>query len=125
MCRRSAVNSVEAGVTIVTGHDHRADVVPYTDRRGMRYGVRTGMMAETPLGPQFRDYLEAKRNNWQSALGVLTYKDGELLQPELCLRRDYNVVEFRGERIVLDPNHALCDYDSEQTIKARAKKRKA
>jgi len=91
-------NTVESGVTIVTGHDHRADVVPYNDRRGRRYGVRTGMMAESSLDPQFRDYLEAKRTNWQSAIGVLTYCGGDLLQPELCMRVSDGVVEFRGER---------------------------
>ena len=91
-------NTVEAGVTIVTGHDHRADVVPYTDRRGSRYGVRTGMMADSPLDSQFRDYLEARRINWQSAIGVLTYSGGELLMPELCLKVRDGLVQFRGER---------------------------
>jgi hypothetical protein len=90
-------NTVGAGVTTVTGHDHRADVVPYNDRRGRRYGVRTGMMADSPLDSQFRDYLEARRVNWQSAFGVLTYKAGELLMPELCLKVRDGVVEFRGE----------------------------
>jgi Calcineurin-like phosphoesterase len=90
-------NTVEAGVTVVTGHDHRADVVSYTDRRGRRYGVRTGMMAETPLDGQFVDYLEARRINWQSAIAVLTYRDGNLLYPELCLKAEPGLVEWRGE----------------------------
>jgi len=92
-------NTVESGVTIVTGHDHRADVVPYTDRRGTRYGVRCGMMAEASTDGQFRDYLEARRINWQSAIGVLTYQGGRLLMPELCLQREPGLVEFRGEFI--------------------------
>ena len=92
-------NTVEAGVTIVTGHDHRADVVPYTDRRGTRYGVRTGMMAESPLNDQFRDYLEAKRVNWQPACAVLTYQGGRLLMPELCMQEEPGMVQFRGEFI--------------------------
>lgn len=94
-------NTVEAGVSVVTGHDHRAEVVPYTDRRGMRYGVRTGMMADSALDPQFRDYMEAKRTNWQSAVGVLTYRGGDLLYPELCLKVKDGMVEFRGERLTV------------------------
>lgn len=92
-------NTVESGVTLVTGHDHRADVVPYTDRRGTRYGVRCGMMAESPVDSQFRDYLEARRINWQSAIGVLTYQGGVLLMPELCLQYEPGLVQFRGEFI--------------------------
>jgi len=92
-------NTIESGVTLVTGHDHRADVVPYTDRRGTRYGVRCGMMAESSVDGQFRDYLEARRINWQSAIGVLTYQGGRLLMPELCLQREPGLVEFRGEFI--------------------------
>jgi hypothetical protein len=89
-------NTVNAGVTLVTGHDHRADVVPFNDRRGRRYGVRTGMMADSPLDSQFRDYLESRRVNWQSAIAVLTYVSGVLLYPELCLKVDDGKVEFRG-----------------------------
>lgn len=94
-------NTVEAGVTIVTGHDHMAKVTPFSDRRGTRYGVQCGMMADSQLDPQFRDYCEGKRGNWQSAIGVLTYKDGELLFPELCLRVRDGVAEFRGERFAV------------------------
>lgn len=94
-------NTKEAGVTVVTGHDHRADVVTYNDRRGRRFGFRTGMMADSPLDSQFVNYLEARRVNWQSAFGVLTYRDGELLYPELCLRVRDGLVEFRGERFLV------------------------
>lgn len=90
-------NTKEVGVTIVTGHDHRADVVPYDDRRGRRYGVRTGMIADSARGPQFVGYVEARQCNWQSGLAVLTYKGGMLLQPELALRVDESHFQFRGE----------------------------
>lgn len=92
-------NTKETGVTLVTGHDHRADVVPYDDRRGRRYGVRTGMMADSGRDPQFAGYTEARSLNWQSAIGVLTYRDGMLLCPELALRIDDNRFEWRGEVI--------------------------
>jgi hypothetical protein len=90
-------NTKETGVTLVTGHDHRADVVPYDDRRGRRYGVRTGMMADSARDPQFISYVEARQCNWQSGIAVLTYKNGLLLQPELALRLDDKHFQFRGE----------------------------
>lgn len=92
-------NTKESGVSIVTGHDHRADVVPYNDRRGVRYGVRAGMGADAPRDPQFVHYLEGRTANWQSAMAVLTYKDGRLLCPELALRVDEDSFQFRGEVI--------------------------
>lgn len=92
-------NTKEVGVTMVTGHDHRADVVAYDDRRGRRYGVRTGMMADSGRDEQFAGYLEARCVNWQSGIAILTYKAGMLLQPELALRIDDNHFQFRGEII--------------------------
>lgn len=92
-------NTKESGVTMITGHDHRADVVAYDDRRGRRYGVRHGMTADSSRDPQFVNYLEGRLTNWQSALAVLTYKDGVLLQPELALRIDDHSFQFRGEVI--------------------------
>jgi hypothetical protein len=90
-------NTKESGVTIVTGHDHRADVVPFDDRRGRRYGVRHGMTADASRDPQFVNYLEGKLTNWQAAIAILTYRDGVLLQPELALRFSDDTFQFRGE----------------------------
>lgn len=92
-------NTKESGVSMVTGHDHRADVVPYNDRRGRRYGVRHGMGADSPRDPQFVNYLEGRTTNWNAGIAVLTYKDGELLYPELALRIDEERFQFRGEVI--------------------------
>jgi hypothetical protein len=92
-------NVKDSGVSMVTGHDHRADVVAFDDRRGRRYGVRAGMGADSSRDPQFVHYLEGRKANWQSALAVLTYRNGVLLQPELALRVDENSFEFRGEVI--------------------------
>lgn len=92
-------NTVKAGVNIVTGHDHVADVRPYDDRRGRRYGVRHGMGADSARDPQFVNYLEGRKPSWQSGMAVLTYKDGNLLMPELALRWDDDSFQFRGEVI--------------------------
>lgn len=92
-------NTLKAGVNIVTGHDHVADVKAYDDRRGRRYGVRHGMTADSARDPQFVNYLEGRTPSWQAALAVLTYRDGVLLQPELALRYDEHSFQFRGEII--------------------------
>lgn len=92
-------NTVSSGVNIVTGHDHRADVVPYNDRRGRRYGVRHGLGANSARDPQFVNYLEGKTPNWQAAVAVLTYREGELLYPELALMVGEDSFQFRGEVI--------------------------
>lgn len=92
-------NTKESGVTMVTGHDHVADVKAYDDRRGRRYGVRHGMTADSCRDPQFVNYLEGRTANWQAAIAVLTYRDGILLQPELAMRYDDDSFQFRGEII--------------------------
>lgn len=92
-------NAVNAGVTIVTNHDHRANVTHWRNYRGIHWGVRTGMLADEPNDPQFRDYLESKSPNWISGFAVLTFVGGRLLWPELCVKYDDNHVQFRGEVI--------------------------
>lgn len=91
-------NTINSGKTIVTGHLHSAKVTPFTDYNGTRYGVDTGCMADT--GHQaFLDYTEDNPKNWRSAFGVLTFKNGELLYPELVIKWDKTHVQFRGELI--------------------------
>ena len=93
----SAYNStLRAGVSYVHGHLHKLQVVGFGDYRGRRYGIDTGTLAE-PHGEQFR-YTQGGPLNWCSGFAVLTYRDGELLPPELC-----EVINgkawFRGERV--------------------------
>jgi hypothetical protein len=92
-------NTLKSGISIVTGHDHVADVKAYDDRRGRRYGVRHGMTADSCRDPQFVNYLEGRKTNWQSAVAVLTYRDGVLLQPELAMKFSDDSFQFRGEVI--------------------------
>lgn len=92
-------NAVTQGKTIVTGHDHRAGVVPYRNYVGLRWGVRCGFMGDHPLDNQFINYLEAKEPNWHPAFAVLTFIDGTLLMPELVTKNDDNSVQFRGQII--------------------------
>jgi hypothetical protein len=92
-------NTVNAGVSIVTGHLHSLKVTPFADYTGNRYGVDTGTLAE-PYGPQF-EYGEDNPLNHRSGFSVLTFKGGKLLWPELVHKWGDNQVEFRGQVINL------------------------
>jgi hypothetical protein len=94
-------NTVNAGKSIVTGHLHSLKVTPYADYSGNRFGVDTGTLAETN-GPQF-EYAEENPQNHRSGFAVLTFKDGELLWPELAHKWKNGQIEFRGE--VVDVAH--------------------
>jgi hypothetical protein len=91
-------NTVGSGKTIVTGHLHSLKVTPYSDYNGTRYGVDAGTLADTD-GPQFVDYLEDGPTNWRSGFIVLTFKDGELLYPEIVQKFSDNHIQFRGQVI--------------------------
>jgi len=90
-------NTVNAGVSIVTGHLHSLKVTPFSDYNGNRYGVDTGTLAE-PDGPQFT-YGELNPSNHRSGFAVLNFFNGQLLWPELVHKFDEGLVEFRGEVI--------------------------
>lgn len=87
-------NTVGAGLTMVTGHDHSLRVSPYTDYTGTRWGVSTGCLAD-PDGPQF-DYSEDNPRNHRSGFAVLTFHKGKLLTPELVSVFGPGSVDFRG-----------------------------
>lgn len=91
-------NTVNSGVTIVTGHLHSLKVTPFADYKGNRFGVDTGTLAD-PSGPQFVDYLEDAPVNWRSGFAVLTFHHGQLLWPELVHKWDEGKIEFRGQII--------------------------
>lgn len=88
-----------AGKTTITGHLHSQKVSPLTDYNGTRWGVDSGCLAE-PSAEAFIDYTEANPLNWRSGFAVLTFKDGELLPPELVtVHTKPDQVVFRGEVI--------------------------
>lgn len=92
-------NTVNAGISIVTGHLHSLKVTPFADYTGNRYGVDTGTLAE-PYGRQF-EYGEDNPLNHRSGFAVLTFKGGKLLWPELVHKWSDTQVEFRGQVINL------------------------
>jgi len=89
-------NTVNSGVSIVTGHLHSLKVTPFSDYNGNRFGVDTGTLAE-PNGPQFENYLEDSPTNWRSGFAVLTFHNSRLLWPELVHKWAENQIEFRGK----------------------------
>jgi hypothetical protein len=91
-------NAVGSGKTMVTGHLHSQKVTPYTDYNGTRYGIDTGCVAD-PDHKAFVDYTEDGPKNWVSGFAVLKFRDGRLMQPELCSVWDDRSVQFRGEII--------------------------
>ena len=91
-------NTLWAGMHMVTGHLHSAKVQPITDYKGTRFGVDTGCLADT-FGEPFRDYTEDNPRNWRSGFAVLTYRDRQLMWPELVVAVDETRVQFRGELI--------------------------
>jgi len=91
-------NTLNSGVTMVTGHLHSLKVTPFDDYNGTRYGIDTGTLAE-PSGPQFENYLENSPTNWRSGFVVLTFHKGHLLWPEVAKVVDKKHIEFRGKVI--------------------------
>jgi hypothetical protein len=92
-------NTLKAGTTIVTGHTHILEVKPWGDYRGRRWGVQTGCLAE-PDGPQF-EYAENGPSPACSGFAVLTFRNGELLPPEICEVINGRAL-FRGQVVVDD-----------------------
>lgn len=88
-------NPLWAGRTTVQGHLHSQQVRALTDYNGTRYGVDCGCVADTDH-KAFVDYTEDGPLNWRSGFAVLTFKDGELLPPELVTKWAENQVAFRG-----------------------------
>ena len=91
-------NTVNSGVTTITGHLHSLKVTPFGDYNGTRWGVDTGTLAEID-GPQFIDYLEDGPVNWRSGFAVITMKDGKPLWPELVSKHAEGIINFRGQLI--------------------------
>lgn len=90
-------NVRDFGCHIITGHTHRQNCRPWTNKIGTWYGVDAGMLAPVE-GPQF-DYMEQAPADWRSGFVVLTFKDGKLMPPDLATVTDEAKGElyFRGQ----------------------------
>lgn len=91
-------NTLNAGISMVTGHLHCQNVRPFSDYRSFdRYGVDTGCVADKEH-PAF-SYTEDGPLDWRSGFALLTYREGRLLYPELITRWSDDSVQFRGQVI--------------------------
>jgi len=92
-------NTLNAGVSMVTGHLHSQKVIPISDYKSFdRYGVDAGCVADKDH-KAFIDYCEDAPVDWRSGFCVLTYRDGRLMMPELVSKWDNDHVQFRGALI--------------------------
>ena len=88
-------NSLNSGVSMLTGHTHALNVIGVTDFNGTRWGCQTGTLAD-PTGPQF-EYCEDGVKDWMSGFVMLTFERNRLLQPEIIRVWGEDEVEFRGK----------------------------
>jgi hypothetical protein len=95
-------NALSSGKTMITGHQHAANVTRVSDYNGYRWGVDAGCLAD-PGGPQF-GYTEDNPRNHHSGFAVLTFRDGELMWPEIVYVIADGKVGFRGEIINVSPS---------------------
>ena len=88
-------NSLNSGVSMVTGHTHAMNVIGVTDYNGTRWGCQSGTLADQH-GPQFA-YTEDAPKDWISGFLMLSFEQSKLLQPEMVRVWDEDTVEFRGK----------------------------
>lgn len=88
--------TLKSGTSTVSGHTHRLEAKPWGDYRGRRYGIQTGTITALE-GPQ-TEYGENNPTDQCPGFVVLTFKDGDLLPPELCEVRG-DAAYFRGEQV--------------------------
>lgn len=95
-------NLLKAQCHYVTGHTHSLKVAMWTNAKGETlYGVDTGTIAPS-LGMHNVDYQQGRHGNHRSGFAVLTYKNGELLMPEIVQVWDEDTVQFRGHLLNAD-----------------------
>ena len=95
-------NLMKGQVNYVSSHRHTPEVRAYTNAAGKTiYGVDTGTLADA-LSNHNRDYQQGRHGNHRSAFAVLSYRDGNLIMPELVHKYDEDHVQFRGHVLHAD-----------------------
>lgn len=95
-------NLLKAQCNYVSSHRHSPEVRAYTNAMGKTlYGVDTGSLADA-LADHNVDYQQGRHGNHRSAFAVLTWRDGQLLMPELCQKFNEDAVQFRGHVLHAD-----------------------
>lgn len=92
----AANNTIYAGRSIVTGHDHQLWAKAFTDYNGTRWGIDAGTLQNVWAEP-FLDYTEDNAVNWQSGFVILHFRGGRFTGPELVHAMPDGRVLFRGD----------------------------
>lgn len=74
-------NTLWAGVSHATGHQHKQQVYSLTDLRGDRWGIDVGCLSSI-YSPHFR-FLEGRPRNYRSGFAVFRFVNYKLRHPEL------------------------------------------
>lgn len=100
-------NIVKGQCHYVTGHTHSLQVRPWTNAKGDTvYGVDTGCIADA-FGAHNVDYQKGRHGNHRSGFAVLTFRNGELLMPEIIQKHDEDSVQFRGHILHADTGEVI------------------
>lgn len=89
-------NTLWAGVSHATGHQHKQQIYPLTDLRGDRWGIDVGCLSQI-YSPHFR-FMEGRPRNYRSGFAVFRFVDYKLRHPMLVRVVDEKtgLVEYNG-----------------------------
>lgn len=91
-------NTLWAGRSVVTGHDHTLWIKPFQDYNGLRWGATAGTISDI-WSPHFTNYTEDNPVNWQSGFLILHFRGGRFTGPEPVHALEDGAVLFRGDII--------------------------
>ena len=95
----AANNSLWAGTSIATGHDHALWAKAITDVNGIRWGIDAGTLA--PVNSRlFVNYTEDNIVNWQSGFVILHFENDKFTGPELVYATSDGKALFRGKDVL-------------------------
>jgi hypothetical protein len=92
-------NTLWAGVSHATGHQHKQQVYPLTDLRGDRWGIDVGCLSAI-YSPHFR-FMEGRPRNYRSGFCVFRFVNYKLRYPQLVrvIDEQNGLVEYEGRDI--------------------------
>lgn len=92
-------NTLWAGVSYATGHQHKQQVYPLTDIKGDRWGVDVGCLSSI-WSPHFR-FMEGRPRNYRSGFAVFRFVNYKLRHPMLVrvVDEEKRLVEYNGRDI--------------------------
>jgi len=93
-------NTLWAGCSMVSGHDHMLWAKAMTDYNGTRWGIDAGTISAIDSA-HFTHYTEDNPVNWQSGFVILHFKGGKFIGPELVHALPDGRVPFRGDLVAV------------------------